>query len=217
MIRSLFILFAATLYANSGYAQIAVALGGQAGVAFTSQSYTADPNSALQAERCSGLILTGQTDWGGAQAQVVLLDELSYIRKGSRTTYNFLGSSSTTELSLDYLQLTLAPKVRASQGRVQPFLFIGPTAAVLLSAYQNVSGSNSSTNIKSSLNTLEFGLRIGAGAEFEIPPRSYITAHASYGHGLSNVFDDRAFFGSNNEAYSREVWLTVGLLIDLAP
>jgi hypothetical protein len=211
-LRSLLFAVLAFVLPIQGHAQNPIALGLFGGVNIASEDFniTSDTNRTTR----KGLLVTGQTDWPLHKA-LVLQDRLSYIQKGveaHRTTF-LLQQAKTIITELNYLELSLCPKLKIGMYDFQPYVYIGPRLGYLLSGtLETDEGSTTSReDVRRYYSDWDFGLDLGAGFSYPIIPRLYFLGDVGFGLGLSNIQAEQ--FEDIKSAFSRDLKVQIGLML----
>jgi len=194
------------------HAQNPIAIGLLVGVNIASQDFniTSDTNRTTR----KGLIITGQTDWPLHKA-LVLQDRLSYIQKGVVAHRNnlLLGSKDITT-ALNYIELSLCPKLRIGVYDFQPYMYIGPRVGLLVSGdLETQNGSMLTTeDIRNYYNSWDFGLDMGGGFSYPIIPQQlYFLGDLGFGLGLSNI--QKVPNDDIKSAFSRDLKVQIGFML----
>ena len=141
--------------------------------------------------------------------------ELLYSAQGTgdkRTdSYGSLKSVSDSKIKLGYLNIPLMFQLKATE---KFYVEAGPQIGFMLSATNDVTrtttnGSSTetrseSTDIKSDLNTVDFGLNFGAGYNFT----KNVNVGLRYNLGLSNIAKDSPDYKVKNSVFSLAVGYT---------
>ena len=164
-----------------------------------------------------------------------LQPELNFIQKGVNAEYQYSGSDwqeeSTTEITLNYLELPVLAKLSAGTEQFQMFALAGPRISMALDGEISMdyeyymdgelvdygSGSLSIPVGESSedgigANRFDFGLTFGLGASLKAGP-GRVMVDARYDLGLGNWNYDAA--DSEEEIFNRGVGVTLGYLMPL--
>jgi len=137
--------------------------------------------------------------------------ELMFVQKGGKESDDdddfFNGGD--TELILNYLDIPLLVRFNVPvDAPVSPYLTAGPVLGIFLSGTEKFDGESES--IDEGINTLNFGLSLGAGVAY-----NQFHFDLRYEFGLSNIFDDEEddddFFGPIDfDVTTSGLMLTVG-------
>jgi hypothetical protein len=211
-VRPLCLLVIAFALPIQGHAQNPIALGLFGGVNICTQDFniTSDTNRMTR----KGLLLTGQTDWP-LHKTLVLQDRLSYIQKGveaHRTTF-LLQQQRTVITELNYLELSLCPKLKIGVYDFQPYIYLGPRLGYLLSGtLETEEGSTTNKeDVRHYYSDWDFGLDLGAGFSYPIVPRLYFLGDVGFGLGLSDIQQEQ--FEDIRSAFSRDLKVQIGLML----
>ncbi len=130
---------------------------------------------------------------------------LYYSQQGTTLefTETFEGVTIETDATtkLDYLTIPVLAKVNfGPPGPFSPHILAGPYAAFVLNAEQESSfmGETETVDIKDDVESLDFGLTLGLGADFNLMVTT-ISVQGRYSFGLTDVFEDT---GSKNRVIS---------------
>jgi hypothetical protein len=119
--------------------------------------------------------------------------ELMYTEKGA--DYSALlavaGVTGSATMKLSYLDIPLLVRFDIpTTGSVVPYVYAGPNIGFLLRAKVTATGQPHD-DVKSDMNTTEFGIAFGGGVRF-----GRVLAEVWYTQGLTNVLTDAAAGGS---------------------
>jgi opacity protein-like surface antigen len=191
-------------------AQTPIAMGILAGANFSTEIFNlqSDTNTSIR----PGLLITGQTDWPFI-GFVVLQDRLSYIEKGVVVHRNNLLSNSTFTTELNYIELSLAPKLKFGLHDFKPYVYVGPRLGLLVSGNEITQTGNMTTNedVRSYFNSWDFGLDAGVGISYPVMDGLYFLADAGYGLGLSNL--QKNVFQNIDQSFSRDIKIQAGFML----
>ncbi len=136
--------------------------------------------------------------------------ELLYDQKGTNVNYNESGPSTsspeypgpwsqtgTSEVTLNYLEVSLLLKARFGSGNLRPYVFVGPSLGTFLSGKQqdsitfNYTGITQSSDTTRSIpasivKTFDISFVGGAGVELTLGAGQIIFVDAAYAYGLTN-------------------------------
>ena len=117
---------------------------------------------------------------------ISLQPELVYSRQGASWEYKTLGTTTTKDLKMDYLNIPVMAKVNLGplflQGGVQFGFLVGKPEV----SYTVGNLSNSQKLDKGAYAAFDFGVGAGLGINFN----SHFFAEARYTHSLTNSFDN---------------------------
>jgi hypothetical protein len=126
-------------------------------------------------------------------APVLVQPELTYVQKGASAEIN---DSDITQ-KLDYIEIPVLVKYKIPAGGFSPNLFAGPALGFNINAER----SNGDTqDISDSTSGTEFGLYLGAGADFGLSAGT-LSVDARYNLGLSNILDTDGDASQNNQGF----------------
>ena len=120
--------------------------------------------------------------------------EVLYTMKGLRYEEEMFGETLKIWMKLDYLEIPLLVKIIfPSPGGVNPYLFAGPAVAIKVSAKvkAEIAGESEEEPIEEGLKSTDFGLVIGAGADFGLGAlgKGTLSVDIRYSLGLSTISD----------------------------
>jgi len=160
--------------------------------------------------------------------------ELLYDQKGTQVNYNEsftivapknlegpYTQTGTSDLTLNYLEVSLLLKVRFGSGDLRPYVFAGPSLGLFLSGKQqdNISytesGSSGTLDTTRSIpgsdtKTFDASIVGGAGAELKLGSDQIIFVDAAYAYGFTNIAQS-----SDASVRSRDINLAAGILFPL--
>jgi opacity protein-like surface antigen len=113
--------------------------------------------------------------------------EPMYVQKGSETDWPAGHDDNDNILKLDYLVLALNIKAVIDYGAFSPFVFAGPYIGQPISD-KNVLKSDGSTQ-DANMQGLDLGFDFGAGADYRLNEKMWMTIDARYSLGLKDVDD----------------------------
>lgn len=114
--------------------------------------------------------------------------ELSYVQRGASVTQTggVLGDGSGTfRFSYIDLPLLFRAHVPGDDGRARPFVVVGPTLGVSLTAGVTTDSGTSITY--ESISTTDLGAVVGAGVEFSLSSSRSVSLSARYNPGLRDI------------------------------
>lgn len=147
-------------------------------------------NSPIDAESAKGFMLGVYMDFRFAQL-FSLQSEIFYSEKGSKL---FLPSfNNEFDLNLTYVEIPILVNFRPpAGGTLQPRIFAGPYAGILLnsSASVTLSGDNTTTpdDFVDEANDLDWGAVVGVGVDADLSFRT-VLFEVRYSAGLTNTFN----------------------------
>lgn len=110
--------------------------------------------------------------------------DLKYSFEGGQAENNNI----ETDYDLDYVRIPLKAIFFFNNygDRLRPKIAIGPSIGFLTRAERSINNSDA-VDIKSSLNTTDFGVHAGAGLHYRLVKNTWFNADLTYMHGLSEV------------------------------
>ncbi len=171
----------------------------------------------------AGFLGGGQIDYCFNDMWALSLQVL-YDQKGSQKQFNnsYPGISTevvTREETLNYLEIPLVIKANLGNGNMRPYVFVGPSAGIFLSATERynatVTQGGQSTSQSISGNDIaveeatDISVIFGAGISQKLNSGQTIFIDAAYAYGLIHIFEDDAF------STSRDIRLAAGILFPL--
>ncbi len=161
------------------FAQIKLGVG--AGLNFANASIT--PSTVSTTTR-TGFMVGGVFEIA-LSSSISLQPELIYIQKGCAASQ---GNTSVTE-KFSYIEIPVLLKVKFGTSEFKPYVFGGPAIALNMSAEEELNnGTQTQTNdLKNVIESTDFGLQFGAGADYSINPKTILFGDIRYALGLSNI------------------------------
>jgi len=173
--------------------------GVRAGVDFMTAGGDDAPDDA---DRRTGFLAGAfvEVEFGGPFA---LQPELLYTQKGWSREGDVRGTTITSTVKLDYIEIPVLAKFQLPLGGpFSPSLFAGPAVGFNASAEREVEGGGQSqtNDISDQVSSTEFGLVFGVGGDFGIGAGT-ITVDARYNLGLTSVDDTDADASVSNQGF----------------
>lgn len=211
---------------NQSHAQVQFALGLKTGLGFSTYSVDPDPyaNAAQQGITSSK---SGGTGFSvGAVAELkfgkmfAVALEPGYSQASTKWDLTQGQGKASDQRTLSYLQIPILFRVRFIEGNVRPYGFIGPNLGFVLSSKAKFQGfaniPDGEYDVKSTTSSLDFGIAIGGGTEFNIAKQVSLTGDIRYNLGLSNLDNSPAQAGAQaGSAKSRAFVVLFGVLFYL--
>lgn len=121
-----------------------------------------------------------------------LQPEVTYIEKGSRTTLGAINAAGLADsfIKYDFVDVPILLKKRFGRGEFTVDLVFGPYigfAMTRAAITQDASGTVTTTNLDSSLQSLDYGAVFGIGGNFKIDAETGVFLHGRYLWGLANL------------------------------
>lgn len=141
-------------------------------------------------DRRTGFMIGGfaQLDFVGPFA---LQPEVLYIQKGASQEADVQGTTLTGTTKLDYIEIPVLVKFQLPVGGVfSPNLIAGPTLGFNVTAEAELEGGGQSEteDVSDSVSTTDFGLALGAGADFGLVVGT-LSVDLRYGFSLASIDD----------------------------
>ncbi len=139
-----------------------------------------------------------RTNWVGGltidvdlSTRVALQFQPMYIRKGADFVLqpDAFFEGGVARISTSYVELPVLLQVSLGNGRLEPYIIAGPTAAALLEA--KVSAEGMTEDVKDSFEDWDFGVAGGVGLRMPLGKASTFV-EGRYTYGLANVGKDTA-------------------------
>ncbi len=155
----------------------------------------------------TGFMIGGFADIGVSRVMSIK-PGARYIMKGY--TYQDQFGFNTTE-SYSYVEVPLLIKAKIPLNQVEPYLEVGPTVSMQLSANGETTfnGQVQTFDNSSFYNSVDFGLYFGSGAEFKVAPGTDLYTGFGYSLGLTNI--SKGFTKVNNNGFQMNAGVKFGL------
>jgi opacity protein-like surface antigen len=184
-LKVLAVILLTLLISSAGLSQTRFSLGLEAGINIANVNVT--PSTSTSGR--TGLIIGGIADIGFTP-QLGIVTGIRYVMKGYSNTFtNQGGVSQTDNVKLNFIEFPALFKVKFPLTEVKPYLIGGPTLGISVSStVESTAGTQSATSdVSSSVESIDFGLLFGAGLDFNIGPKMDLFAQGGYSLGLSNI------------------------------
>ncbi|HTK83278.1 MAG TPA: porin family protein [Bacteroidota bacterium] len=182
-------------------AQIRTRIGVNAGINFANQTHSF-PGFDFSTSTRTGLTLGGIVELSISDLWRIQI-EPRYIQKGMKVPGIVVTIGQSPEPvgtidaidRLDYFEIPLQLKAISTPADIRFFGYLGPSVGFLLTAKETAEGyptpgyTDTTRDITSFFNNIDFSLDAGGGAEFRISPDVSLYADARYSHGLVNISD----------------------------
>jgi hypothetical protein len=168
--RKLTLILGLSLFTSSAHA---LRVGVHGGVNIANLSY----NTPVTTSSRTGIVLGGILETG-LSSYFSIQTGADYIQKG--------WVSGTTTTKLDYFEVPLLLRLNLPFPILTPFAYAGPTLGFMMSG-KTQAGTAAALDIKSTLNTTEFGMAFGGGFELGMSPFASLIAQLRYGIGFSDL------------------------------
>lgn len=128
--------------------------------------------------------------------QFSIQPEVLLVLKGSQEK-----GDDGDKLNMVYIEVPALAMYRPpTEGKISPSFFAGPAIGLLVSA--KVGGED----VKDEFNSVDFGLVLGAGVDFETGPKGKISFDGRYTMGVSNILKDSGDYSVKNGVFS--LWVS---------
>ena len=134
--------------------------------------------------------------------------EPSYIQKGSDVYFPDMGGPDILEERNRYFQVPVELKANLPLPLLSPHIFLGPNVGYLLSAKINPGSNHPEIDDKSSYQSFDLGVDVGAGLEFGVAPLIKANLDYKYSSGLLNISE-------YSPVHTRGIQISAGLLFSI--
>jgi opacity protein-like surface antigen len=157
-----------------------ISLGVRAGANLGNFSLSPEPSGVSKSAR-TGLVAGAYGEIGVAPSLFITIEAL-YSQGG----YKISAGSVEATAKIDDISVPVSLKYKFPMENASwmPFVFAGANVGFNSKAEVEVGGS--STDIKDQVESTDFGIQLGAGAEFEISPGTKLFIDGRYGLGLKD-------------------------------
>ncbi len=204
--KRIILLFVALTLVTYTFAQLSernFSIGPRVGVNFSKVT------NADNADYKTGLV-AGLTSTYSITENSGLTMDLLYSREGAETE-----SEPQLSTEFDYLRFLLAYDIffRDLGDRFRPKIYAGPTLGFLLSAENQVEGSETDIDVKENYNTLDVGLAVGLGFNLRIAGATWLNVDGRFLPGLTNIVDNKPSGADaiRNQSFQVSLGLAFGL------
>jgi opacity protein-like surface antigen len=220
------LIFMVLVASSAGNAQVQFALGLKTGLGFSTYSVDPDPYANLGQQGITSSKSGGTGFSVGAVAELkfgkmfAVALEPGYSQGSTKWDVTQGQAKASDQRTLSYLQIPILFRVRFVEGNVRPYGFIGPNLGFVLSSKAKFQGfanpADGEYDVKSTTSSLDFGIAIGGGTEFNIAKQVSLTGDIRYNLGLSNLDNSPAQAGAQaGSAKSRAFVILFGVLFYL--
>ena len=142
------------------------------------------PNPSVSTDSRTGLILGGTVDIG-VSPRLTVVTGLRYVMK----KWKFVSGGTTTTTRPDYIEFPVLLKVKFPLTEINPYIVVGPTLGLNVSATSETSNNQSSveTDIKSNVESADVGILFGAGLDFTVSANTNLFFQTAFSLGISNI------------------------------
>ena len=155
----------------------------------------------------TGFTIGGFADIGVSKV-VSIKPGARFIMKGF-TFQNQFGTNYTESYS--YIEVPLMIKAKIPLNQVKPYLEVGPTLSVQLSANgeTTINGQVQTQDFSAFYNAIDFGLYFGSGVEFRVAPDMDLFTGFGYSIGFTNI--SKGTTKINNNGFQMNTGIKFGL------
>jgi len=180
-------------------------LGARFGLNLGDASFDPDLPSGVTTSMRTGFAFGAYGEIGVAE-NFFVAGELLYLQSGLISKED----AGEATWKIDYFAIPISAKYKFAieNSSVKPYVFAGPTLGFNLSAKVS---NGTEVDIKDNIESINFGLHFGAGAEFEISTGTNLFFDASYGLGLSDIYKESAGVTENQKINSRDIGIKAGV------
>lgn len=150
--------------------------------------------------------------------RVSILPEVLYFQKGAGEEFSFAGSTSETDVFLNYLEIPILAKVYFNDGPTKIYGTAGPSIGFGLNGkvIDETAGNRTEMDLdfkNDEIATVDFSLSVGAGTQFSIGPGN-LFFDIRYLLGL-NTADDTNPKSQRDDIFNRGFGISTGVLFPL--
>ena len=199
-------------------AQVKMAVGAKVGLNLGNVSYDPGLPSGITQSSRTGVVGGGTFLMMFSGVPLGVEADILYVMSGTklegdvRTPTGVVKLTQTEKVSFLQIPVLLVGKFQ-TKSIVSPYVYAGPALGIVLSAKTLVEApgyESSETDSKSEVNSTDFALVFGGGAEFMVAKKIGITADVRYSLGLSDLSKDE-----NSKVKSRNFMFFAGVLFHL--
>ncbi len=173
------IIIAATSFTT--YSQSKLSLGFEAGLNIANTNQT--PSTSFGSKTC---FIIGAVLDAPITPSFSIAPGLRFITKGN----SYAGADGVASNSLSVIEIDALAKVKFPMTDIKPYIFAGPNLGFIMSASYTqtpTGGTSSTTDVSSSVETIDFGLMFGGGLDFKLTPTMDMFGQVGDSLGLSNI------------------------------
>lgn len=199
-------------------------IGVRAGVNLASEAYDAVPGVSSSVKLAPAVGVQFDHLFNDTWA---LSSGLIFNQKGSKQVYdssvdaNAAHIGGNDNLTLSYVEIPIIAKMMFGYGDVHPYVFVGPSIGILMSASESADGNLTAvSDLKSAANSTEVAINFGGGVVAQAGSSSRFFFDAGYSAGLTGAFKSNPRGADKNyvdltTAKSAEVRVAIGMLWEL--
>ncbi len=167
------------------------------------------PTPAVSTNTRTGIIVGGVLEFG-ISPNISVVTGLRYVGKG----YKQASGVQTLDLKADYLEFPVLLKVKFPLTEIKPYLIGGPTIGINVSANEEFNNGVTvvTTDVKKDVESIDFGLLLGAGMDFRVATKTNLFVQFGYSLGLTN---SNKAVGSTATAKNYGIQITAGAKFNL--
>ena len=145
-----------------------------------------DPDEGLDFKNRTALGVGGVLDFGLGNIVFIHFEPM-FLQKGTKVEEG----GSKLEIDADYIEVPLLLKFAFGTSGTKPYIMVGPTLGILMSAKWKVTaeGISAEVDVKDTTKGIDFGVSFGAGVSMPLGQNS-LFVEARYALGLTNFNDD---------------------------
>ncbi len=210
-------------------AQFGVAVGGRVGFNIANTSYSPDLRPAFSKSSRLGFGIGAVVEFR-FMPFIALSLEPTYIQGGDKIDGPFYADANTGQPvqatvtdKVSELQFPILFKAKLPVGPVKPYVLVGPSIGIVLSAsetdelkggYKFQDGSTSvDIDNKDKTSSTDFALMFGVGSEFNVVPMLSLTFDIRYALGLTNLLSNQPAQQQQVTIKSNGIMFFVGALV----
>jgi opacity protein-like surface antigen len=180
-------------------------LGARLGLNFGDASFDPDLPSGVTTSMRTGFAFGAYGEIGVAE-NFFIAGEFLYLQSGLVSKED----AEEATWKVDYFAIPISAKYKFAieNSTIKPYVFAGPTLGFNLSAKVS---DGTEVDIKDNIESINFALHFGAGAEFEVTPGTNLFFDASYGLGLSDIYKESEGVTDNQKINSRDIGIKAGV------
>ena len=178
-IITMFIIAAVITVFSNVYSQ-STSMGIEGGINLANLNLTPTFNTNSK----TGFMVGGFADIGVSKV-VSIKPSVRYIVKG----FSQQGTGYSYSQTYSYIEMPLLIKAKLPLNQVKPYIEVGPTVGIQLSASSELQANGQVEDLDQSafFSAIDFGLYFGSGAEFRVAPNTDIFTSFGYALGLTNI------------------------------
>ena len=189
-----------------------ISIGFEGGLSIANATLSPDVAAPASKSSRTGLVAGGLAEFGVASGFFISAEVL-YLQGGVKVTDpngNALGFVGDATLKFDFISIPISAKYKfpIEGSTVKPFIFGGANVGFNMKAEAEATsgGQTFTVDIKNSTESVDFGLQVGGGIEFEASHGINVVLGGRYQLGLKDL--DKS---AGSEAKSQNILITAGL------